>query len=345
MYRGDIAVLIPAYKPDARLNTFIDGLTRQGFSRIVVVDDGGGTAYARIFDRCRQQGAEVISYAVNRGKGAAMKTGMKKILQDSGPMPVITADCDGQHHVDDIVRMAIAMRDNTDSLVLGTRDKRQMPPRSRAGNTITCAALGMLTGLWIADTQTGLRGIPASALTAFSELDGDRYEYEMNMLIRARQLNMSVIQQVIQTIYIDDNKGSHFSTLRDSARIYALLFKQIGTYIGSGLVSGVVEYVIFLALHLLWPEPLWISIVVPRVMSALLNYTVNRQLVFKSRAGKRSILYFYLLVGAVLFMNYWMIYGMTQLGIPTLIAKPITDALLFVVSYNVQQRYIFRDRG
>ncbi len=344
VHKGDIAVLIPAYKPDGRLNTFLDALSRQGFSRIVVVDDGGGTAYARIFDRCRQQGAQVISYAVNRGKGAAMKTGMQQIMAESGPTPVITADCDGQHHVDDIARMAIAMMDNPDSLVLGTRDKRQMPPRSRTGNTITCAALGMLTGLWISDTQTGLRGIPASVLKDFIELDGDRYEYEMNMLIRARQLNMSVIQQVIQTIYIDDNKGSHFDTLRDSARIYALLFKQIGSYIGSGLISGVVEYVLFLALHIFRPEPLWISIVIPRIMSALLNYTVNRQLVFKSRAGKRSILYFYLLVGLVLALNYSMILALTRLGVPTLIAKPITDALLFVVSYNVQQRFIFRDR-
>lgn len=345
MHKGDIAVLIPAYRPDNRLNTFVDALIRQGFSHIIVVDDGGGTAYAPIFDRCKKQGADVISYTVNRGKGAAMKTGMQKILQESGPIPVITADCDGQHHVDDITRMAIAMADNPESLVLGTRDKRQMPPRSRTGNTITCAALGLLTGLWIADTQTGLRGIPASALADFSELDGDRYEYEMNMLIRARQLNMSVIQQVIQTIYIDDNKGSHFDTIKDSSRIYALLFKQIGSYIGSGLVSSVVEYIIFLALHLIWPEPLWISIVIPRVISALLNYTVNRQLVFKSRAGKRSILYFYMLVGAVLLMNYTIILGLTEIGVPTLIAKPITDAMLFVVSYNVQQRFIFKDRG
>ena len=343
MRKEDIAVLIPAYKPDAKLNAFIDSLKRRGFSRIVVVDDGGGAGYAPIFEQCRAQGAQVVSYSVNRGKGAALKVGMDAILK-GGAVPIITADCDGQHLADDIERMAIAMLDSPESLVLGTRNKGQMPPRSKAGNTITCAALGMLTGLWVGDTQTGLRGLPVAALADFMALDGDRYEYELNVLIRARQKGMSVVQLMIETVYIDDNRGSHFDTLKDSARIYALLLGQIGKYVGSGLVSGVFEYLVMLALYFFWPESLLACVVAPRVLSSLLNYMINRQIVFKSQAGKRSLLNFYLLVGAVLLLNYASVFGMTQMGMPVLIAKPIADVVLFVLSYNVQQRFIFRDR-
>ena len=343
MRKEDIAVLIPAYKPDAKLNTFIDSLTRRGFTRIVVVDDGGGAGYAPIFEQCRAQGAQVVCYSVNRGKGAALRAGMAAI-KDGGAVPIITADCDGQHHADDIQRMAIAMLESPDSLLLGTRSKAEMPPRSWLGNSITCAMLGLLTGLWIGDTQTGLRGIPLSALDDFLSLDGDRYEYELNVLIRARQLGMSVVQLGIKTIYIDDNKGSHFNTLKDSARIYALLFAQIGRYVGSGMVSALFEYGLLIVLHMFWPESMLACVVVPRVFSSLLNYIVNRQIVFKSQAGKRSLLSFYGLVAVVLGLNYLLVWTLQQLGLSILAAKPMVDLVLFVLSYNVQQRFIFKDR-
>ena len=340
----NIAILIPAYKPDGLLNDFIRNLKAVGFSRILVVDDGGGPDYARFFDEAREQGAEVLTHEVNKGKGVALKTGLLSIL-NGGAVPVITADSDGQHAPDCCRRVADALLLSPDSLVLGMREKSAMPPRSRTGNTITCIALGMLTGLWIGDTQTGLRGLPAKSLDGFAQLDGDRYEYEMNMLIAARQQNMPILELPIATIYIDANKGSHFDSVKDGYRIYSLLFKQIGKYIGSSLVSGIIEYAVFIALMLYRPEPAIISIVGARVISSAVNYIVNRDMVFKSHAGKRSIVYFYLLVSAVLFMNYWIIRFLEMVSVPRLIAKIIADLLLFVLSYNVQQRFIFRDRS
>lgn len=339
-----VAVIIPAYKPDERMNVFIRALRDDGFERLIVVDDGGGPEYASFFEQAKEDGCQVLVHEVNRGKGAALRSGLQALLAED-PMPVITADCDGQHSPADVHHIAEVMLDSPESLVLGTRDKSLMPPRSRAGNTITCAALGLLTGLWVHDTQTGLRGMPLCSLETFAQLDGDHYEFEMNVLITARQKTMSVIEVPIATIYIDNNKSSHFDTLRDSYRIYALLFKQIGKYIGSSMFSGLIEYGVFVLLGYLFQTSLLVSVVVPRIISSTINYIVNREVVFKSHVGKRSLVYFYLFVAAVLTVNYFIILGLTSIGVSKIFAKMIADLSLFVVSYNVQQRFIFRERS
>jgi glycosyltransferase involved in cell wall biosynthesis len=78
------AVLIPAYKPDERMLTLIEALKAIGFDRLIVVDDGGGENYAPLFQRAAAAGAEVLTHPVNRGKGAALRTGLKRILE-TGP--------------------------------------------------------------------------------------------------------------------------------------------------------------------------------------------------------------------------------------------------------------------
>lgn len=344
MVYQDVAILIPAYRPDPRMNTFIRDLKEAGFSRIIVVDDGGGGQFASLFAEAQTDGAVVLVHEENRGKGAALKTGIQ-YLQQHGTMPVITADADGQHACEDVKKVADALRQNPDSLVLGTRDKKQMPARSKFGNNVTCVMLGMLTGMWIQDTQTGLRGIPKDALDDFALLDGDRYEYEMNVLIKAEQLNMAVVQVVIQTIYDEGNATSHFHVIRDSWHIYKCLFQQIAKYCGASAISGIVDYIVFLTLHLFFPGngALLPSMAVARLISSLVNYFANRDLVFKSRAGKRSLLYYYMLVAAVFVASYLLTRAFVELRIPPWAGQPISALVLFVVSYNVQQKYIFCD--
>ena len=195
MKYDQIAVLIPAYKPDERLITLVDELRAAGFTRIVVIDDGGGQAYRHIFDALDGK-ADVLVHEVNRGKGAGLKTGLEYIRKWPG-VGVVTADCDGQHTPADCRKIADALLAEPDALILGSRDKRQMPPRSKAGNTLTCGVFALLTGLRISDTQTGLRGLPACALERFSRLDGDRYEYEINMLIDASRIPLPVREVTI----------------------------------------------------------------------------------------------------------------------------------------------------
>ncbi len=343
MNYDNIAVLIPAYKPDRRLNQLIDDLLNAGFHRLVVVDDGGGEPFRAIFNDLTGK-ADVLVHEVNRGKGAALKTGMTHIARKMPGAAVVTADSDGQHTPTDIKKIADELLQNPDHLVLGVRDKSQMPPRSKAGNTLTCGVFGLTTGLWITDTQTGLRGLPAAQLEPFAKLDGDRYEYEMNMLIDVARRKIPVSEVRIDTIYIDNNSGSHFNAVRDGLRIYKLLFRKIGAFMGSSLFSAAVDYVMFLLLRWLVPGIMLVAVAGARIVSSLVNYFVNREVVFKAKADHGSFIRYYLLVAFIMLLNYMGILVLTKLFIPEIVAKVMMDALLFIVSYRAQNKLVFKKK-
>ena len=342
MNYNNIAVLIPAYKPDRRLNQLVDDLLAAGFNNLVVVDDGGGEPFREIFNDLLGK-ATVLVHEVNRGKGAALKTGLTHIMKTPG-VSVVTADSDGQHTPDDVKKIADVLIAKPDALVLGVRDKSQMPPRSKFGNTLTCGVFGLTTGLWITDTQTGLRGLPASSLAPFSVLEGDRYEYEMNMLIDTAKRKVKVEEVKIETIYIDNNAGSHFNAVKDGLRIYKLLFRQVGAFMGSSLLSSLVDYIMFLLLRWLVPGIMLVAVAGARIISSLFNYFVNRDVVFKAKSDHGSFIRYYLLVAVIMLLNYLGIMLLTNLCIPDLIAKIIMDTLLFIVSYRAQNKLVFNKK-
>ena len=349
-----VAVLIPAYKPDERLITLVDELRAKGFDRVVTVDDGGGAKFKHIFDALQGK-AEVLVHEVNRGKGAALKTGIAHIMQMPG-VHVVTADADGQHAPADVAKIADALLETPDTLVLGSRDKAQMPPRSKVGNTLTCAVFAAATFKWIGDTQTGLRGLPACALADCAVLEGDRYEYEMNMLLHACREKIKVREVTIETIYIGNNETSHFNPIRDGLKIYALIFRKVFKFLTSSVLATVVDYVLFILLQVLLvgrmaaemvvgsvtiDPALLLSVVGARVVSALFNYTLNRKVVFKSAARgtlwKYAVLALFIIAG-----DYVLIRLLQGIGLPTLLSKVIADVGLFICSYRVQDRIIFK---
>ncbi|HIS02266.1 MAG TPA: glycosyltransferase [Candidatus Excrementavichristensenella intestinipullorum] len=364
---SQVWVLIPAYKPEKGMLKLLEALPQQGFApeRLLVVDDGGGAQYAPLFEAARAMKAVVLTHEKNRGKGAALKTGIAYVLE-RGAAPVVTCDADGQHAPEDIRRVAQAALENPEALVLGVRDKKQMPPKSKAGNSLTCFFLGALTGLWIQDTQTGLRALPVQALTQYLNLEGERYEYETAVLIAARRARTPVVQVVIHTLYFDQNAGSHFRPLRDGWLIYRLLLGQMGRYLGSSALAGVVDLGLFVllrqvvprqiaylhladgalgrALGALLPQDIGVPALIARAVSSLLNYFVNKDVVFRRHAGKRSLLYYYLLVAGVLLCGIQITSGLSRLGMNPVAAKVIADGVMFAASYQVQQRIVFRSR-
>lgn len=350
-----IAVLIPAYKPDERLIALVDELRAEGFTRIVAVDDGGGAQFRPIFDALAGK-AEVLVHEVNRGKGAALKTGIAHIMKTPG-MGVVTADADGQHAPKDVAKVADVLLKEPEKLILGSRDKAQMPPRSKAGNTITCGVFFAATFKWIGDTQTGLRGLPAASLAAFSALEGDRYEYEMNMLLYACREKIAIREVTIETIYIGNNETSHFNPVKDGLRIYGLIFRKMAKFLTSSVLATVVDYVLFILLYnvllsgmgtdmlgvsdMLIEPRLLLSVVGARVVSALFNYTMNRKVVFQS-TSKGTLWKYAALALCIMAGDYVLIRLLQGIGLPTLLSKVIADVTLFICSYRVQDRVIFK---
>ena len=333
-------VLIPAYQPDARLPRLILELHRADPStKIVVVDDGSGQKFSDIFEASATAGAHVISYEHNRGKGYALREGFTWIRDVAGDSPecVVTADADGQHTLNDIFRVGRRCTD-TGTSVLGVREfVGHVPARSRIGNTATSALFWLATGWKLKDTQTGLRAFPVALLPALLEVQGDRYEYELRVLLHLAKFRHPVTQIPIETIYEAGNPTSHFRPLQDSARIWAPLLK----FAASSGVATIIDYVLVLALNAL-TGALFFPVVVARMVSASVNFAMNRR-VFEATGVplRRSALRYAALAIAVVAGSYTMLAVLTGIGMPLWIAKIIADTTMYLVSYSAQSRYVF----
>jgi len=336
-------ILIPAYEPDENLLALIDSLELDATGALLlIIDDGSGEKFTRIFQTARARGAVVLRHERNQGKGRALKTGFAFIEENFPGQDVVTADCDGQHCAADIYAVAREVG-RTGTLVLGERHfNGAVPLRSRLGNQTTKLFFCLSTGMWLSDTQTGLRGFPAGLLAWLREVPGEKYEYELNMLLDARKCGIPLARIPIQTIYLQQNESSHFRPIRDSVRIYAPLMK----FSLSSLAGFAVDTAALLAFNAVF-DTLLPAVLLARLISAVTNFWINRQLVFSE--GRRSSLktsaarYTGLAV-LLLAANYALLTLQTRLGVPLLAAKILTEVVLFLSSYAVQKRYLFRTR-
>lgn len=330
-------VLIPAYEPGEALPALTRALMDKGVP-VVVVNDGSATGL-EYFERIRAQGAVVLEHGENLGKGRALKTGLAW-MAEQGYEGVVTADADGQHSLEDILRVARALAGGSRRLVLGIRDVSRMPNRSRTGNCLTRTLFRLLYGIKLQDTQTGLRGIPLTGenRSGLLSLSGERYEYEMEMLIEAGELFPAGIQELeIETIYLEDSDtSSHFRPLADGARIYSVLFRHFPRFFLSSILAFLVDYSLFNLLYYLLFHRSVPAAVLARVVSAGVNYTVNRKLVFGSSyhlLGYVKICLVILLAGSGL-----MYLLVDCLSLPAFLVKPLVDCGLYVLSFAAQNR-------
>ena len=336
-------VLIPAYKPDERLIALTKELLDNQLD-VLLVDDGGQEAFAHIFEECRKLGAEVAVHAVNMGKGRALKTGINAAMLKWPDMAgIVTADADGQHTPKDILRLIDALREHPDKLVLGSRAfTGNVPKKSLWGNKITRTVYHLVSGVKVGDTQTGLRALPRCALAAMARIDGERYEYEMNVLLKLREMKIGVFEVPIETIYIDDNAGSHFNPVRDAIKIYMVIFKHLFTYIFSSGLSCVIDFAVYWLL-LACGLHRAASNVIARVISSQVNYRMNKNIVFGKNGGKYSMVKYYALCvvqGALSTALVWWL--PTVLPVSAGFVKIPVDVVLFVFSYMIQRDYVFR---
>lgn len=334
-----LAVIIPALNPDRTLLTLVDQLAALGFSHLLVVNDGSGSASVEIFEAlASRSGVEVLHHAVNSGKGRALKTAFNHCLcHHPSLLGVVTADADGQHAPQDIARIATELL-NTNAVCLGVRQfSGKVPLRSQLGNSLTRGIFNFLYGGGVQDTQTGLRALPVSALAPLVTMAGERYEFETSMLIELITSKQALRQVPIQTIYIDGNRASHFNPLLDSMRIYFIFLR----FFASSLVAAGVDLAAF-AVTIALGGPLILALVVGRATAIGINFLVNSRFVFK-KTGEPWVLVRYLVVVVVLMaLSYLLIRELqTHLLASPVLAKVIAESGLFLISFAIQRAFVF----
>ena len=209
-------------------------------------------------------------------------------------------------------------------------------------------AMGYKSRSTIAKIESGENDVTQSKLRRFAQVPGDRYEYEINMLLTAAQSGMPIQEEWIETVYLDDNASSHFNPFKDSLKIYLCILK----FSASSLLAFVIDYVLALLLKALtasWPAALSLnfSVIAARLVSGTVNFTVNRRVVFKGNEtlGK-AILKYAALAAVVLALNLALMHLLTiRLGWPFALSKILVEIALFCMNFVVQGKFVYRKRS
>ena len=345
----NIVAIIPAYNPDEKMLETIAGLREVGFKNIIVVDDGSKPETKSFFLSARRDyGCRVLIHAVNQGQGRALKTAFNDVLVTYPEcIGAVAVDADGQHSPKDAYACAMALIESPECFIIGCRDFSQpdVPKRSRIGNVITRNVLKLLCGVNVSDTQTGLRGFSCELMKKLIFVKGDRYEFCTTALLEAKKQEVPMKEVKISTIYIDGNKSSHFNPLKDSIRIYALIFMFLFSSISSFLVDMVLFSILLgVTSQFSLVYNTMIATYAARVCSALFNYKVNRNLVFK-KGAKNSIVKYIVLCVVQVTLSYLGVFGFSNLlgwhPIPT---KVFIDTVLFLVSFQIQREWVFKTK-
>ena len=318
------ALIVPAYRPTEDMIPMLERFAAMPEYVPVVVNDGSGPEYAAIFERV-PEGCVLLDHGVNRGKGAALKTAIAYVLQSLPQCDLaVTADADGQHRYEDIRMVVDSARTHPGTLVLGSRAfDGKVPFKSKFGNGITREVFAIASGVRIRDTQTGLRAFDRGCMEKFLEIPGERYEYEINMLLYAAREGITMREETIQTIYIDDNSASSFHPIRDSFKIYACIQK----FAASSMLAFVIDAVMVLLMMRLTGGQARLSQTVARIVSATVNFIVNKKVVYQSRQDWLPELIKYTLL------------AIANLIVNLLVVKPLSDLLAgrFFLAYLIVQ--------
>jgi glycosyltransferase involved in cell wall biosynthesis len=214
-------VVIPAYQAQGHVGKVVEALltsrkTVTPIPKVLVVDDGSTDDTG---NEAARAGAVVERHTQNRGKGAALVTGLRW-AQREGFTQIVTADADGQHLTSDILRFT-QLPTAPDAIVLGVRDlvHAGAPSANQFSNGLSNRFLSWFTGQQLRDTHCGLRRYPVSATLALSCKDTG-YAFEAEVLIRAARAGIPIEQVPISVYYPPEKERlSHFRVVRDPYRI------------------------------------------------------------------------------------------------------------------------------
>ena len=216
-------VIIPVYNSEKMIANVIQSVF-QYTENLIVVNDGSTDGTLDKLTECQKnEKFELLSYKKNRGKGYALQQGFRR-ASELGFTHAVTMDADGQHLATDIATLVQASERQPDALIVGARDfsNPNMPQGSRYANKFSNFWFAVQTGQRLPDTQTGFRVYPLQK-TGKMRLFTNRYEAELEILVRSAWRNIPIVSQTINVYYPPaDERISHFRGNKDFFRISIL---------------------------------------------------------------------------------------------------------------------------
>ena len=271
------------------------------------------------------------------GKGQALKTGIKEIYNDA-ILGVITVDADGQHLVKDVKNVAIKLEE--EEIVLGERDyksSKEVPLASLIGNRFSSLYFKLLTGIYLKDTSTGLRGIPKKYFDLALQTQGDRYDFEINFLkeMYIKKLTFNLVD--IETVY--ENRIKNYRIIIDSIIIYKEFFKNLV----SSLICAIVDIFLF------WVfvkniGVIFESNILARICSGVLDFIINKYWVCNKKESKDTLLEFTkysILFVAQMLLNSLIVTMLSNIFGTLILIKIIVNLVLYIMNFFIKNRYIF----
>lgn len=309
--------------------------------KVYVVNDGSKDAFKVIFDELQKiPNVVILQNAINIGKGAALKHGINHILNTHPEtVGVITADADGQHLAEDIIKVLDTMELYPENLILGYREfDKKVPLRSAVGNRVSRVVYKFLLGLNLKDTQTGLRGIPISLCKETLKIKANKYELETEQLILASKLRVNITEVPITTVYENDNSSSHFNPFLDSVRIYYALIR----YTFSSLVTALTDFIAFIIISGAGVDII-VSNLASRYIALLIQFFLLSSFVFRSKAGIKKLLGFFVIVSITGLISGTLQKELSMAtGISIVASKVIVDSTLFLFNFLFLRDILFR---
>jgi len=215
-----VLILLPVFNEGTVVASVIGAIQKEGWKNILVVDDGSTD---KTYSEASATGVTVLRHSLNRGKGAAIKTGLEA-AKKLGAEIVVTLDGDGQHNPKNIQMMVEEIEKGYD-VVLGIRNfkMRHIPRYKAIANYIGNALTWMFYGLWVNDSQSGFRAYNKKAISLI-QTNNDRYEFESEIVREIARNHLRWTEKIVDVRYSTydqkkRNKQSFISAIKTVIRL------------------------------------------------------------------------------------------------------------------------------
>ena len=326
-------IVIPSYEPNFRLLDLVDNLN--SFfkdARIIIVNDG--TTDKTIFDEViKKDNVTLLTHEINLGKGCALKTAFKYIKELNEKCIIATIDSDGQHLAKDIKRCIDFYKTINDGLLLGSRMfEGNVPLKSKIGNNSSRYLLRCCMNRYVYDSQTGLRVFNSDLLDFLIKVKGNRFEYEMNMIIDVIKSRITLTEMKIDTVYFDNNAKTHFRPIKDFLKICNTILRYHLPYT-IGLFSYILSFILFEVL-LENPPFTHFSLITSTLIFVYVPYIFNRLNILKgTRKIERYMAFYFNKISSYIILNSCL-FILLNLALGNILSMFVA-LIITVISYNL----------